>query len=164
MSFETDNISTFCTQCGTENKGLDVFCGSCGFTMKKGKSVEAEPSPSYQAVVSDPVQTEIQPQANATFTPHYPAQQYPGAAIYAGQSYPVRWQDAAKITVGIILFIAGVWFGFLAFTFFVYNPGGALIFFIFLTAIPIYVGYYLLSPFMGGGDMIKASVLTFIAG
>ncbi len=164
MSFETDNISLFCTQCGTDNKALEAFCGTCGSSMKKAEIAHPDPSPSNKALDLKPVYTETQPQSYSTSQAPYSTQHYPEQAIYGEQSYPVKWQDATKITIGVLLFIAGFWLGFVALIILSEYPAGALIFFIFLTAVPIFVGYYLLNRFMGGWDMVKASLSTFLVG
>lgn len=164
MSFEKYNISMFCTQCGTDNKTLEAFCGTCGSSMKKAEIAHPDPSPSNKALDLKPVYTDTQPQSNSTSQAPYSTQHYPEQAIYGGQSYPVKWQDATKITIGVLLIIAGIWFSFLTLIFLSEYPTGALIFFIFLTAIPIFVGYHLLNRFMGGWDMMKASLSTFLIG
>lgn len=75
--------------------------------------------------------------------------------------------DATKITFGVLLNIIGISFGifgFFIFILFLGFPSFGLLIILFPGVIPILVGYTLLKRFMGGWDMVRATIATLVVG
>lgn len=148
------DVNPFCTQCGTPNPEYDIFCGSCGINMEK------QATPTQTSPVQAP-QYES-PSINRYVTPS--PQVYYGNQTHSQLPYLVRWQDATKITIGVLLIVAGLSFSLLGLVFIALDLFIGLMLLVLLTIIPTFVGFSLLKSFMVGWDMIKASILSFIIG
>lgn len=154
MGEKARDVNPFCTQCGTPNPEHDIFCGSCGINMEKQATpiqTTAVQAPQYESPPID---------RYATPSP----QMYYGNQMHSQLPYLVRWQDASKITIGVLLMVAGLSFGWLGLVFIALDPFIGLMLLLLLTVIPIFIGFSLLKSFMGGWDMIKTSISSFIAG
>ncbi|MCE7734097.1 MAG: zinc-ribbon domain-containing protein [Candidatus Heimdallarchaeota archaeon] len=149
MGMKAMDVSAFCTQCGASNPNSEIFCGSCGFNLEK----QVTPSTGIP-YVEPPQQRDI----------GAPQQPYQRPQFHPRQSYSVSWQDATKITIGVLLIIAGVGFGFFGLAIFAFAPFIGFAVLILLTAIPVFLGYSLLKGYMDGGEMIKTSISSFILG